>query len=260
MLAPNESFCVSSLAALREVTHLKTSMTKTQAETVLGSFVARGWLLKSQCVLSLPVIIPWYMLIISYRKGRYSLSTRTILELQQYLRSTYPDEVIDCTICMEVRHRSLPLPSPSHLISPQMVTSGYSCPTQACKSRLHAHCYKNYRKIQSSCPTCNTDWGEDDDTSHIGRVGESAFREGQEKGRRVRRNSTEEAEDDEEEEEEYQEEEEQPSQQQPSQVKVKKEKTAKGKKKVVKSDDEDADEQEDESPPPRTQGKRKARR
>jgi non-structural maintenance of chromosomes element 1 len=48
MLAPNESFCVSSLAALREVSHLSTNMTKTQAEVVLGSFVARGWLLKSK--------------------------------------------------------------------------------------------------------------------------------------------------------------------------------------------------------------------
>jgi hypothetical protein len=50
MLAPNESFSVSSLAALREVNALKSNMSKTQAETVLGSFVAKGWLLKSQCV------------------------------------------------------------------------------------------------------------------------------------------------------------------------------------------------------------------
>ncbi len=48
MLAPNESYCVSSLAALREVNSLKTNMTKTQAESVLGSFVAKGWLLKSK--------------------------------------------------------------------------------------------------------------------------------------------------------------------------------------------------------------------
>ena len=47
MLAPNESFSVSSLAALREVNTLKSNMTKAQAEVVLGSFVAKGWLLKS---------------------------------------------------------------------------------------------------------------------------------------------------------------------------------------------------------------------
>lgn len=57
MLAPHESFCVSSLAALREASHLKSHMTKTQAEVVLGSLVARGWLLKSKCVVSLPIAI-----------------------------------------------------------------------------------------------------------------------------------------------------------------------------------------------------------
>lgn len=50
MLAPHESFSVSSLLALREVTSLKLSMTKTQAEIVLTSFVARGWLAKSKYV------------------------------------------------------------------------------------------------------------------------------------------------------------------------------------------------------------------
>ena len=48
MLAPRETYSVSSLAALREVSALKLTMTKTQAEVVLGSFVARGWLLRSK--------------------------------------------------------------------------------------------------------------------------------------------------------------------------------------------------------------------
>jgi hypothetical protein len=48
MLAPNEAYSVSSFAALREVNSLKTNMTKTQAEIVLGSFVAKGWLQKSR--------------------------------------------------------------------------------------------------------------------------------------------------------------------------------------------------------------------
>ena len=51
MLSPNESFCVSSLAALREVNTLKQSMTKAQAEVLLGSLVAKGWLNKSRYVL-----------------------------------------------------------------------------------------------------------------------------------------------------------------------------------------------------------------
>lgn len=48
MLAPNESFCVSSLAALREVNSLKSNMTKAAAEVTLNSFVAKGWLIKSR--------------------------------------------------------------------------------------------------------------------------------------------------------------------------------------------------------------------
>ncbi|GJE90841.1 Nse1 non-SMC component of SMC5-6 complex-domain and zf-RING-like domain-containing protein [Phanerochaete sordida] len=227
MLAPNESYCVSSLAALREVSHLKSTMTKTQAERVLGSFVARGWLVKSN-------------------KGRYSLATRAILELQPYLRSTYPDEVLECTICME------------------MVTSGIACPTQACKIRFHTHCYTGYRRLHAHCPACGGTWGAADDQSKMGRVGERAFRDGQEnRGRRVRRS----ADDDEEDEEDEEEQEDEREQSQASQpVAVKKEKKGKGKKKVIESDEEeeeeeaDADEQDEESPPPRTQGKRKSRR
>lgn len=53
MLAPREAYSVSSLAALREINAIKpkSNMSKTQAEVVLGSFVAKGWLLKSKCVL-----------------------------------------------------------------------------------------------------------------------------------------------------------------------------------------------------------------
>ncbi|EEB92888.1 hypothetical protein MPER_08533, partial [Moniliophthora perniciosa FA553] len=49
MLARKESYSLSSIAALGEVTALKdkVKMTKTQAEGVLATFVAKGWLLKS---------------------------------------------------------------------------------------------------------------------------------------------------------------------------------------------------------------------
>lgn len=48
MLAQNSSYSISSLAALREVNTLTSPMSKTQAETVLASFVTKGWLLKSK--------------------------------------------------------------------------------------------------------------------------------------------------------------------------------------------------------------------
>lgn len=51
MLAPREAYSLSSLAALRAVSELSgKAMSKTQAEIVLGSFVARGWLVKSRYV------------------------------------------------------------------------------------------------------------------------------------------------------------------------------------------------------------------
>jgi hypothetical protein len=49
MLAPREAFSVSSMLALREVSELKSAMTKAQAEAVLSSLVVRGWLVKSKC-------------------------------------------------------------------------------------------------------------------------------------------------------------------------------------------------------------------
>lgn len=48
MLAPREAYSVSSLAALREVSQVKPTMSKSQAEDVLTSLVANGWLLKSK--------------------------------------------------------------------------------------------------------------------------------------------------------------------------------------------------------------------
>lgn len=59
MLAPRESFSVSSLAALREVNSIKpkSNMSKTQAETVLGSFVAKGWLLRSKYASSVSIAV-----------------------------------------------------------------------------------------------------------------------------------------------------------------------------------------------------------
>jgi len=52
VMARSDVFSVSSLAAVREVSNMKTTMTKAQAETALQSFVANGWLYKSEYVIS----------------------------------------------------------------------------------------------------------------------------------------------------------------------------------------------------------------
>lgn len=206
MLAPNESYTVSSMAALREVNTLKGNLTKAQGEVVLDSFVANGWLIKS-------------------RRGRFSLSTRALLELQPYLRSTYPDEIMECTICME------------------MITRGVACPTANCKTRLHQHCYTNYKRGSSKCPTCNETWN----ANRLIPVGEDAFKEGQDRHTRQSRHDAADEEDAEEMEDESQ-----PSQSQPTQTQKKKV------KKALREEDMDVDE-DDEDAPPKTQ-KRKGRR
>ncbi|KAF8902062.1 hypothetical protein CPB84DRAFT_1776495 [Gymnopilus junonius] len=147
MFAPHEAYSVSSIAALRELSAAKVSMTKSQAEVVLASFVSKGWLLKS-------------------KRGRYSLSARSILELQPYLKTTYPDEIIECTICME------------------LMTRGVACHTPNCKTRLHFHCFATYRRRHQACPSCNQDWPRDARSKPLIPVGEDAARDGDERKRR----------------------------------------------------------------------------
>ncbi|KDQ18033.1 hypothetical protein BOTBODRAFT_29347 [Botryobasidium botryosum FD-172 SS1] len=151
--APNEAFSVSSMAALRTVNNLpvKSTMTKSQAEAVLGSFVARNWLVKSS-------------------RGRYSLSGRSLLELLPYLKSTYDEDMLECTLCLEV------------------CTRGVACYTPACKGRLHDHCYKRYRASNARCPACAADWSRAD---KLRKVGEEAAKDGDDRrSRRQRTGST----------------------------------------------------------------------
>ncbi|KAF8274953.1 Nse1 non-SMC component of SMC5-6 complex-domain-containing protein [Lactarius quietus] len=154
MLAPNSSYSISSLAALREVNSLTSAMTKTQAESVLVSFVAKGWLLKS-------------------KKGRFSLSPRSLLELQPYLKSTYPDEVLECKGCFEI------------------LTRGYACPKAGCKVRMHNSCYETHhrRTNGNKCPDCREDWGRPGNDKVVP-VGEAAAPK-DEWPRRTRRSLTE---------------------------------------------------------------------
>ncbi|KAF4579090.1 CDP-diacylglycerol-serine O-phosphatidyltransferase [Pleurotus pulmonarius] len=227
MLAPNESYCVSSLAALREVHDLQTSMSKSQAEIVLGSFVANGWLYKS-------------------KQGRYSLSTRSLLELLPYLKTTYPEEVNECTICMDI------------------ITHGVACHTANCKTRMHFHCFATYRRLHNACASCGKDWPQQ--ATELLPVGEGAAKSTDDARRRTRQK---EADSDEEDEEEF-DAESQPTQSQStqgtqSQPSRSQRSRNKGKKKQVQ-EDVDMDEDEEEEPevkkeaPKRSQARRRSRR
>ncbi|KZP24800.1 hypothetical protein FIBSPDRAFT_909748 [Athelia psychrophila] len=218
MLARHEAYSISSFAALREVNNLKSNMSKTQAEVVLGSFVAKGWLLKSS-------------------RARYSLSTRTLLELSKYLKETYSGELIECTLCMEI------------------LTRGIACFTPNCKTRMHRHCFKNYRRNPKTtgCPSCKIEWPQDYNVEGpLLPVGEDAVKDGQDEGgRRPRRKSTVEG-SDEEDAEDDDEEEEEPSQ--PASTK-KKGRTANATQDDDDDDDEEEEEEEEEQYAPKRRGR-----
>lgn len=213
MLAPREAYSVSSFAALREVNSLKTNMTKNQAENVLGSFVAKGWLLKSRYVKA--TLDSKRALIKTSSRGRYSLSTRTVQELLKYLTETYgEDSLLKCKICKDV------------------VTRGVACHTVDCESRLHYHCFKKNRKTRSDCPSCQADW-----PAEIGKplvpVGEGAVKDGDDNRRRSRKVDTPDGSD---EDEDMEEDEASHSQPNPTQTQKKK---GKGKARAASKDSDD---------------------
>ncbi|KAF8797954.1 hypothetical protein BYT27DRAFT_7203644 [Phlegmacium glaucopus] len=191
ILAPREAFSVSSLAALRELNAAKINMTKSQAEIILASFVSKGWLLKS-------------------KRGRYSLSTRALLELLPYLKSTYPEEILECTICMEI------------------LTRGVGCHTPNCKIRMHHHCLVKFRRQKNSCPACKAAWPQDAKDKQLLPVGEEAAKDGQDGKRQTRMRSVEQSE------EEDAEGEEDP---QPSQESTPQNGARKGRRKPVRAND-----------------------
>lgn len=98
---PDDSFEASSMEILSEVgTVTQNRLTRKEAESTLKSFVEDHWL--------------------ESRGGKYSLSMRTILELQGYLRESYPEYILPCNLCNEI------------------VTAGITCTN--CSKRYHTRC------------------------------------------------------------------------------------------------------------------------
>ncbi|KAL1745609.1 Nse1 non-SMC component of SMC5-6 complex-domain-containing protein [Schizophyllum fasciatum] len=163
IMAPRNAFSISSFLALREINELKpkANMTKSQGEETLSSFVNRGWLVKS-------------------RRGRYTLSTRTLLELKGYIRSEYPDQIPTCMHCDD------------------FVTVGVTC---KCGSAIHKHCFTQWRSRRSQCKECRAEWAGKSDDDMFTPVGERAVGDN-DAGRRYTREEEDSDEDEDEEEEE----------------------------------------------------------
>ncbi|KAF9453211.1 hypothetical protein P691DRAFT_695193, partial [Macrolepiota fuliginosa MF-IS2] len=213
MLAPRHKYSVSSFVALREVSMIKpkSNITKSQAEAVLTTFVARGWLVKS-------------------KDGRYSLSGRSLLELQPYLQTNYADQIITCSLCEEI------------------LTTGIACSHEDCKCRMHPHCFKRYSRARTNgplpCKNCSKEWPREINSEEFIPIGENAVRKGEHE-QRVRVGTASDGEDDDAEYEEIDEDldmlQSQQPQSQPTQTQSRKTSKSKGKKKnVVGESDEEA--------------------
>ncbi|XP_069726728.1 non-structural maintenance of chromosomes element 1 homolog [Phaenicophaeus curvirostris] len=117
----SENGFASSTDILNLADQLKTKkMKKKEAEQVLKVFVEDKWL--------------------SERNGEYTLHTRCIIEMEQYILNNYPDVARKCNIC-----HSLALQS-------------QVC--ESCGIVIHLPCVGKYFRAQTEprCPQCNDVW------------------------------------------------------------------------------------------------------
>ncbi|XP_065267859.1 non-structural maintenance of chromosomes element 1 homolog isoform X3 [Emys orbicularis] len=117
----SESGFASSTNILNLADQLKTKkMKKKEAEQVLQNLVQDKWL--------------------SERDGEYTLHTRCIMEMEQYILSNYQDLVRKCNICHSLAIQS------------------QVCET--CGIGMHLPCAGKYFKAQTEphCPHCNEFW------------------------------------------------------------------------------------------------------
>ncbi|XP_030157377.1 non-structural maintenance of chromosomes element 1 homolog isoform X1 [Lynx canadensis] len=121
LIIDSETGFASSTNILNLVDQLKgKKMRKKEAEQVLQKFVQNKWLIE--------------------KEGEFTLHSRAILEMEQYIRETYPDAVKTCNICHG------------------LLIQGQSCET--CGIRMHLPCVAKYFQSapEPRCPHCNDYW------------------------------------------------------------------------------------------------------
>ncbi|CCG84163.1 protein of unknown function [Taphrina deformans PYCC 5710] len=133
-----ETLAVARMDAVREASAV--GLSKLSAENALKQFVEESWLQQSA-------------------QGYLTLTARTLMELQGYLKETYNENDDDleaiksCYACQE------------------FLTMGYRCPNLNCACRFHHKCYETFFHRSLRCPVCQeTDW----DKSRLHHVGERA--------------------------------------------------------------------------------------
>nr|XP_019573948.1 PREDICTED: non-structural maintenance of chromosomes element 1 homolog isoform X1 [Rhinolophus sinicus]XP_019573949.1 PREDICTED: non-structural maintenance of chromosomes element 1 homolog isoform X1 [Rhinolophus sinicus]XP_019573950.1 PREDICTED: non-structural maintenance of chromosomes element 1 homolog isoform X1 [Rhinolophus sinicus] len=121
LIVDSETGFASSTNILNLVDQLKgKKMRKKDAEHVLQKFVQNKWLIE--------------------KEGDFTLHSRAILEMEQYIRETHPDAMKVCNICHS------------------LLIQGQSCDT--CGIRMHLPCVAKYFQSSSEprCPNCNDYW------------------------------------------------------------------------------------------------------
>ena len=142
--APNSSYCLLSLAALRE-SQSQGDIHADSRRTRVGHFCRPGVVIQKQVGISAAVVVPAvaHRSALVCRKERYSLTTRTVIELQAYIANTFPNDTLHCTICHEMMFRRI------------------SCHTRNYEGVLHSHRYARYKWARQTCPVCDTPWNDD---------------------------------------------------------------------------------------------------
>ncbi|BFZ61207.1 hypothetical protein YB2330_002266 [Saitoella coloradoensis] len=165
-----EVMAVSSIDALRHGRHEDVKLTQQMTERVLEKFVEEGWLECSD-------------------EAYYTLSPRTLLELQTYLQQEYNgDEDEDGNAIVRIK---------SCRACKDIITHGQRCSNMRCECRFHDFCATRFftGSRQTKCPICKTEWTGD---AYVGE--RSAVRGQGDRGRRRSRQHRELEEEDEEDE------------------------------------------------------------
>lgn len=121
LIIDSDTGFASSTNILNLVDKLKgKKMRKKEAEHVLQKFVQNKWLIE--------------------KEGEFTLHSRAILEMEQYIRETFSDSVKTCNICHS------------------LLIQGQSCGT--CGIRMHLPCVAKYFQSNSRprCPNCEDCW------------------------------------------------------------------------------------------------------
>ncbi|XP_041358755.1 non-structural maintenance of chromosomes element 1 homolog [Gigantopelta aegis] len=112
---------ISSIEALNQTEKLEKKISKNDAQDLLEKLQLEKWL--------------------SLTRGRVSLATRAILELEQYIKDVYPDTAKMCNLCKK------------------LCLKGQGC--EECGTKFHLHCASRFfRQDEAHCPGegCGVAW------------------------------------------------------------------------------------------------------